>query len=102
MITRAEAEEILAAFGPCPVLCETQSVEEVLESIGDHTPREFIELSITVEDVMGDRMAATARAQEESGEPQYKDQHLHVVADEVEFLKLLKGRCTALMARKGW
>ena len=103
MITRAETEEIFCAFGALSTLETTTTVDEVWADANTFgSPRAYIETQIAVEDVMGDRMAASARAREESGEPEYRDHHLHVVADEVEFLKLIKDRCKALMARKGW
>ncbi len=103
MITKADAREILNAFGSCSSLYETTSENEVISEVEQAgSPRAYIEQQITVEDVLSDRMAATAREQEESGEDQYKGQHLKVVADEVEFIKLIKDRCKALMARKGW
>ena len=103
MITLAEAEEILAAFGPLSILDTTTTAVELLEDIQKFdSPREYIEKMIVVEDVTSDRMAAAAREQEASGEECFREQHLHVVADEVEFMKLIKDRTTALMARKGW
>jgi len=102
VITRADAEEILAAFGPCSVLYETTSAKEVIDDVGDRTPRGYIEAQLVVEAVTNDRMEHSAAAREESGEAQYKDHHLMVVAENVEFIADLKARCTALMARKGW
>jgi phosphoserine phosphatase len=103
MITRAEAEEILAAFGPCSTLVETWSVDEVVAEVnGAASVRAFIEAQIAAEDAMGDRMAATAREREASGEPAYKDNHLKVVFDEVEFLKLIKDRVELLLQRRRW
>jgi len=93
VITRAEAEEILAAFGPLSVLETATTADELLEDLQVFdSPREYIEKMIVVEDVTSDRMVERAPDGEAT----------HVAVDEVEFLKLIKDRCMALMARKGW
>ena len=103
MITKAEAKEIQDAFGPCSCMMETLSVDEVWEEAKSHaTPREFIEISLQVEDVMNDRMANGAYLEEESGEERFKGKHAQVVCEGIEFLKAIKGRCDALMAQKRW
>lgn len=54
-MTLEEARQIREAFGPCTVVYEAMTIEEIVKDAADMTDREWVEIMVQVEEVDGER-----------------------------------------------